>query len=201
MFFFIKTLKNFCPGTSPALKEKTSLVEAWKVSIVSKRFFIQPHFLLALFLLHFYFFQPSLFQSPASRLCTPASPAFFLGPMRFGSFWSDLLEAFPAVLSLFLPSFSLLYLRTLLTSDNIPSFSSLFLALFDYSPFGLSCTPFFSPNILMKLLHTLFQVCLLFFPWGMSKPQENEFALCSLLRQTIFIFIMIFCNGKPITAM
>lgn len=141
--------------------------------------------------LTFISFNLPLFQSAASRQCTSPSLAFSLRPKRFWSFWSDLLEAFPVVLSLFPPSLSLWYHRYFLLLTIFLLFPSLFLFYLPI-PSGLAFLFYFlqtiSPNTLMKLLHALFQVCLSFFP-PRSGRRENEFALCCFFMTTDFSYI------------
>ncbi len=119
-----------------------------------------------------YFILP-FFQFAASRQFT--SLAFF--PKRFRSFWSDLLEAFPVVLSLLPPSLSLWFHGHffILMLFIFPHLSFISICLFSCR----SCVFFyflhpFSPTILMKLLHALFHVCLSFFPEEWMKHKRTN---------------------------
>lgn len=136
--------------------------------------------------LTFISFNLLLFQSAASRQCTSPSLAFSLRPKRFGSFWSDLLEAFPVVLSLFPPSLSLWYHRYPHIISSFPISLSFLLA---NPPFWscffkcISCNPFRQIHWWNYYMHCFKYVSLFFF----LRSGERMNLLCALFSwQPIF---------------
>lgn len=82
LFIFRKKHHYKIPVKEAALNQqrKRSLVEARNCGNRMKARLLtihHPSFLRSLFLLHFYFFHPPLFQFAASRQCTSASLVFF----------------------------------------------------------------------------------------------------------------------------